>query len=147
MKSSAVVIGGDLNGLGVCRSLVGAGVPTYVLDHKILNPAMWSRHVTAIKTSINHGPKLLDTLRSLQVNLNECPVLIITDELALLTISEFRYLLEGLYRFHLPSHEMVMVLHDKALFHEFAVANDLPVPMSVILRGVSARIRRMNWRF
>jgi hypothetical protein len=36
----AVVVGGELNGLGVCRSLAAV----WVADTKRLNPALWSRH-------------------------------------------------------------------------------------------------------
>jgi predicted ATP-grasp superfamily ATP-dependent carboligase len=128
------VIGGELNGLGVCRSLGRAGIPVYLLDRKRLNPAMWSRYATALRTGKLHGRALLDALRKLHRELGCRPALIATDEMALLTISEFRDELADSYRFHLPPHATVLMLHNKALFHEYALANDLPVPNSVVLR-------------
>jgi hypothetical protein len=35
----AAVVGGDLNGLGVCRSLAAGGMPVWVVDTKRSNPA------------------------------------------------------------------------------------------------------------
>jgi len=64
----AVVIGGERNGLGVCRSLAKGDVPTYVLDRRRRNAAMWSRYATPVKTSALHGAKLLGSLRSLAVS-------------------------------------------------------------------------------
>jgi D-aspartate ligase len=128
----ALVIGGKLNGLGVCRSLAQAGIETYVLDPKWYDPASWSRSATPIKTSSLHGAGLLSTLRAL--DLPEGTVLIITDEMAVYTISEHRAEL-GRYRLHLPSHDMVLILHDKALFHKFAVKSGLPVPNAIIVSG------------
>jgi predicted ATP-grasp superfamily ATP-dependent carboligase len=58
-----------------------------------------------------------------------------TDELALLTISEHRKELEGLYRFRLPAHETVLMLHDKAEFHECAGEHGWPVPNGVVVRA------------
>ncbi len=140
----AVVIGGELNGLGVCRSLARGNVPTYVLDHRRINAAMWSRYATPVRASVLHGPRLLNSLRALASTLRERPALIITDEMALLTISEFRHELTGLYRFRLPAHTTVIMLHNKAQFHEFAIANDFPVPKSEVLRDV-ADLRRIQW--
>jgi predicted ATP-grasp superfamily ATP-dependent carboligase len=130
----AVVVGGQLNGLSVCRSLAKGDVSVYVLDHRRLDPALWSRYAHPVRTNPLRGPNLLDALRSLSKRLEGRPVLIITDEMALLTISEFRAELDGLFRFHLPAHETVLMLHDKARFHEFAVDHGLPVPRSEVLR-------------
>jgi D-aspartate ligase len=131
---AAVVVGGQLSGLGVCRSLAKGNVPTYVLDYRRLDAAMWSRYAHPVRTNLLHGPNLIDALRSLSKQLGSRPVLIITDEMALLTISEFRTELDGIFRLHLPAHETVLMLHDKARFHEFAVAHGLPVPRSEVLR-------------
>jgi predicted ATP-grasp superfamily ATP-dependent carboligase len=94
---------------------------------------MWSRCAIPIKTNAIHGSELLTALRT--IDLPEGTVLIITDEKALLTISERRAELGGKFRVHLPPHPMVMTLQDKARFHEFAIANGLPVPNAVIVRA------------
>jgi hypothetical protein len=52
----AVVIGGELNGLGVCRSLAIGGMPVYVVDCERSRPALWSRYATPVLTETLHGP-------------------------------------------------------------------------------------------
>lgn len=143
----AVVVGGELNALGVCRCLTTANIPTYVVDSRRFNPAMWSRHATPIKASGMHGRAILDTLHLLHARLQERPALIITDEMALLTISEHRGELSGSYRFRLPEHTTVEMLHNKAQFHEYAVAQGFPVPTSEILRAPDdiRRIQRLRF--
>jgi D-aspartate ligase len=131
---AAVVIGGDLNALSVCRNLGEHGVPTYVLDTNWLCPALWSRHAKPLLALGMHDQELVDTLLTLPAAVGERPVLIITNEMSLLTISQRRAEIADRFRLHLPSHETVMTLQDKARFHEFATANGLPVPNGVILR-------------
>jgi D-aspartate ligase len=133
----AVVIGGELNGLGVCRSLAMGGIPVCVVDCKRSNPALWSRYAYPVLTETLHGLGFVGFLRDLESRLGERPFLVITDELALLTISEHRRELEGLYRFRLPAHDTVLMLHDKAKFHESAVEHGWPVPNGVVVRDPS----------
>jgi len=133
----AVVIGGELNGLGVCRSLALGGMPIWVVDCKRSKPALWSRHAHRVLTNSLHGPAFVAFLRDLQRRIGEPPFLAVTDELALLTISEHRKELENLYRFRLPAHETVLMLHDKARFHESACLHGWPVPNGAIVRTLS----------
>ncbi len=76
---------------------------------------MSSRYAAPMRAR-SSGRPLLETLRSLSMKLGQAPVLIITDERAVLTISEFRDELAGLFRIRLPKHETVMMLHDKGAF-------------------------------
>jgi len=133
----AVVIGGELNGLGVCRSLAMGGMPIWVVDRKRSKPALWSRYAHRVLTNALHGPAFVAFLRDLQRRIGEPPFLAVTDELALLTISEHRKELEKLYRFRLPAHETVLMLHDKARFHESACLHGWPVPNGAIVRTSS----------
>lgn len=143
---AAIVVGGELNALGVCRSLAPSGVPTYVIDRKRLNAAMWCRYANPVPVRALHGAALVEALRSLQRRTGGRPVLVVTDEMALLTISEHRDALKPLFRFGLPPHGTVMMLHDKARFHEFALANDFPVPNGEVLRDGTqiGRIRNLR---
>jgi predicted ATP-grasp superfamily ATP-dependent carboligase len=100
-------------------------------------PSLWSRHARPILAKTLNGRPFVETLRRLQGRLGGRPVLIITDELALLTISEHRAELEGLYRFRLPAHDTVLMLHDKSSFHETAKMNGWPVPNGVVIRDAS----------
>ncbi len=143
----AVIIGGELNGLGVCRSLAKGGVSAHVLDRKRFNAAMWSGYARPFKASALHGRALLDSMRALRASLTQRPVLIITDELALLTISEFRDELKELFLFHLPSHKTVMMLHNKAQFHEYATARGFTIPRGEVIRDQSDIRRIQSLRF
>jgi D-aspartate ligase len=133
-RIAAVVIGGELNGLGVCRSLAAGGIPVCVVDTKRFNPALWSRHARPVLTDTLRGRGFVDFLRDLQGRIGERPFLVVTDELALLTISEHREELEALYRFRLPAHDTVLMLHDKARFQESAVKHGWPVPNGMVVR-------------
>jgi predicted ATP-grasp superfamily ATP-dependent carboligase len=89
------------------------------------------------------GLSFVEFLRDLHSQIGEPPFLVITDELALLTISEHRKELKGLYHFRLPTHETVVMLHNKARFHESAVEHGWPVPNGVVVRDL-ADIRRIT---
>jgi len=144
---AAVVVGGKLNGLGVCRSLGRAGVRSYLLDRKRWNPGMWSRHARPIVVPALDGPSLMNALLDFQATLGEQPFLIITDEMSALTISEHRQMLDGKFRIHLPSHKTVLTLHNKALFHEYALQHGLSVPNAAIVREPSDILKLRTLRF
>src|SRR5258708_32602743 len=118
----------------MCRRLALGGMLVWVVDCKRQSPALWSRYAHPVLTDSLHGPGFVGFLRDLQSRIGEPPFLVITDELALLTISEHRKELEGLYHFRLPAHETVRMLHDKAKFHESAVEYGWPVPNGVDVR-------------
>lgn len=126
-----------MNGLGVCRSLALGRIPVWVVGCKRSNPALWSRYAHPVLADTLHGHGFVVFLRDLQKQIGEQPFLVITDERALLTISEYRKELEGLYRFRLPTHDTVMMLYDKARFHENAREYGWPVPNGVAVRDLA----------
>jgi D-aspartate ligase len=128
----AVVVRGELNGLGVIRSLAREGVPTILVDTTRLRAGMWSRFCRVRLVKRLHGADFVRDLLDLQRELGGRPVLILTDEMAVTTVSEYRDLLAGAYRLQLPPANMVAALSDKARFQEFAELNDLPVPRAVV---------------
>jgi D-aspartate ligase len=134
----AVVVRGEVNGLGVVRSLAQGGVPTAVVDTTLRHAAMWSRfsrrHVIRQLT----GRPFVEVLLALQKELAARPVLILTDEMSVHSVSECRNELSPNYRFRLPSPAMVATLCNKALFQHFAEQHELPVPRAIILEGESA---------
>jgi predicted ATP-grasp superfamily ATP-dependent carboligase len=102
MPACAIVIGGKLNGLGVCRSLARGGVVNYVVDRCRSEAGMWSRHARPVVAHDLEGTPLLDCLLDLQAQLKQRPFLVITDEMAVLTISEHRKLLTNKFCLRLP---------------------------------------------
>jgi D-aspartate ligase len=82
--ASAVAIGGELNGLGVCRTLALGGAPVWVLDCRRSNPAIWLRRTRSILVDSLRGEGFVDLLRDLGRRFAEPPCLVVTDKLALL---------------------------------------------------------------
>lgn len=134
-QTPAVVVGAQGNGLGVIRSLASAGVPTTVVGDNRRDPAMWSRHCKSHLIERSFGRPLVDGLIKLRGQMPARPVLVLTDELAVNTVSEHRAELGACYRLRLPSSPMVETLGDKEQFQEFAEANALPVPRTVVVKS------------
>ena len=62
----AVVVGGQVNGLGVVRSLAMGGVRTITVDTTWTRPAMWSRFSKRALVGDLSGRSLVDSLLQLQ---------------------------------------------------------------------------------
>lgn len=131
----AVVLGGNLNGLGVVRSLAGAGMPIFVVDKGHGGPAAWSRFARFISLPDVSGSELVKELINLSRRIGQRPVLILTADADVNTVSEFRRELEPFFRFSLPAPEMVRSLYDKVLFQRLAEREGLAVPRGVILES------------
>lgn len=133
-STPAVVVGAQVNGLGVARSLATAGVPVTVVDSTLRSAAVWSRRCNSYFVDRTHGRALIDGLLELQKTIGQQPALILTDELAVNTISDHRAELSSRYFFTLPCPEMVIALGNKEMFQELAAAHALPVPRTVIVK-------------
>jgi predicted ATP-grasp superfamily ATP-dependent carboligase len=133
----AVVVGANLNGLGVIRSLRRANVPVYVVDASRQRPAMWANGCRPVIVDALHGRALIHGLLDLGRRIGERAVLFLTDELSVQTVSQFREELSEAYRFRLPLHPMVTALSDKSTFQQLAERNGYPVPRSAVLASMS----------
>jgi D-aspartate ligase len=133
----AVALGGGLGGLGVVRSLARGGVPIFVLDKGHRCPAAWSRFARFVRLTGVGGSDLVKELISLSIRIGERPVLILTTDSDVNTVSTFRNELEPFFRFSLPAPEMVQTLYDKAQFQLLAERKGLPVPRGVVLANPS----------
>ena len=133
-QTAAVVVGAELNGLGVARSLQQGGVQVTILGTRQRNAGLWSRHARPQRVSDFAGRGFVDRLVTLAKTLPPHPVLLLTDEFAVHSVSEHRSFLEPWYCFRLPAQRQLKILADKALFHEFAEANHLPVPRSITVK-------------
>ena len=139
----AIVLGGDLNALGVVRSLAAAGIPALVLDSSPFHAALWSRCARARVVRSLCGRPLIEALLKLKMELHGRPVLIMTHEFAVETISEAREEIEPHFRVSLPAREMVRTLSDKGLFQSLARSLNLPIPSGVVVEAASeARLLR-----
>lgn len=112
-KTVAVVIGLDINGLGVTRWLAKEGVPVVAVDKNFNKPSGKTNSAKKIKIRDVEGDRLVEDLIALRKSFDDDPVLFITMEKSLRTISEQREKLSGLYRFIMPSHQTLMDLMNK----------------------------------
>jgi D-aspartate ligase len=132
-----VVVEGTLNGLGVVRSLAQGRMPIYLLDNQARCPARWSRYCRYVRVSTLDGRELVDALVDLARRLACRPVLILTGDQSVNCVSEYRQLVEPLYRISLPSPDMVRALADKSLFQALAEREGFVVPRSVALSNAA----------
>jgi len=132
-----VVLGGSLNALGVVRSLAVGGMPIFVVDKRPGCPAAWSRFCRFVTLPSLGGADLISGLIDLSMRIMERPVLMLTTDADVNTVSAFRKELEPFFRFTLPPTEMVRTLYDKAQFQKLAEREQLSVPRGVILSNTS----------
>src|SRR5256885_4383480 len=110
----AVVVRGELNGLGVIRSLARGGVPVVVVDTTRRHAGMWSRYCRAKRVERLHGIHFVQDLLALRRELGGRPVLILTDEMAGKTRSGHRRPLAQTYPVQLPPARVGFLLRRKA---------------------------------
>lgn len=136
-ENPAVVLGAGVNGLGVVRSLAQSGVPVWLVDGDLHAPAMRTRYGRKLKAPAMAGSSLVDWL----VALGQCrfskrrPVLFLTQEDSVRTVSEARDKLMPYYRLVLPEHRLLVELMHKEDFYRHARAAGSPVPLTLHLRG------------
>jgi D-aspartate ligase len=131
----AVILGFELNGLGVARALsrhgvkcIGLGGP---LPHpawktntcKVVSCAEWSRHAVL--------QKLVEIARA---HARKLPLLI-TQDISLRWVSDARDELAELYEFALPEKPVVDTLLDKAAFARVSTREGWPIPRTWNIRS------------
>lgn len=132
-----VIVGGQLNGLGVVRSIARQRIPTTIVDTDRSRAALWSRHARPRLVRSLEGRHFLDDMIALGKEFDCAPILLLTAEEAVFSVSEHRDELSKWFRFRLPTDGMVRLLGSKAEFHDFSLRHDFPVPRTAILSGPS----------
>jgi predicted ATP-grasp superfamily ATP-dependent carboligase len=137
----------DLNGLGVLRSLALEHVNCIAVDETKSACGMRSKFGTKKIFSALSGPRLVDALIDLGKAHAKPPVLFITQEATLQTISENRDALQPYFAFRLPVHDRLMALMDKDRFHSLAACHAAPLPASITLGSLKDLSRLDTLRF
>ena len=135
--TTAVVVGDELNALGIVRSLGMAGVPVIKVVTDLGALSACSRYGRKVLVEKTEGEALVKTLIKLANQFPEKPVLFVTEEKTVRTISENRDRLLACYRFRLPAHDRLMALMHKQGFQELAEATDAPIPAVVQLQSTA----------
>jgi D-aspartate ligase len=131
----AVVVGGTLNALGVVRSLAHGAMPIHVLETTRQCAAGWSGHSRYVRTASIEGRGLVEALLRLSASLGCRPVLLLTSDQSVNSVSEFRDEIEPHYRISMPRADIVSALSDKVLFQTLAERAGFAVPRSVGVVG------------
>ena len=130
---AAVVLGLELNGLGVVRSLAKGPwrFPIIGFDADPSRASAKSRHVVRRKVASLDTPALIDALVAFGRSQPTPPVLFLTQEKTVELISQARDQLAPWFRFALPEPKALAQLTDKTGFQAMAEADGFPVPRSV----------------
>jgi predicted ATP-grasp superfamily ATP-dependent carboligase len=138
IETPAVVVGAGVNGLGVVRSLARARVPAWLLDAE-RRPEMHTRTAKPVQITALHGETLVEELRRLSQTrfAGVRPVLLLTQEESVRAVSHHRERLSALYRFSLPSREIVDALQHKQGFQRLAEKFGDPIPPLVHVRALA----------
>lgn len=134
-KRVAVVIGRNLNALGIVRSLAAGGVPVVLVCTSRFDVAALSRHCRIEVVRRLGGRDLIQALKAIRGRFDERPVLFLTEEESVASVAELGAELADLYHVSVPSWNVTRLLLDKALFQEFAMREGLPLPRGRIIRS------------
>lgn len=139
IETPAVVLGAGVNGLGVARSLARAGVRVWLLDADTRRTGMQTRAAKSATVRALHGETLVEELTRLaSAQFSGLrPVLFLTQEESVKTVSHHRDQLSAFYRFSLPTIDMVDALQHKQGFQQLAEQLGSPIPPLVHVRSHS----------
>lgn len=127
----AIVIGADINGLGVVRSLARKGVRTWLVDHALTDPTMRTRYATKIELPSLAGVAVIDALIHLRAGLDADPVLFLTREETVEAVSRDLDRVSSCYRISMPNERLMNRLMDKVGFQTLAQEHGFPIPRAV----------------
>src|SRR5512146_1816644 len=100
----------------------------------MLAPGMHSQYVHPYAVKALSGPALVDGLLGLRKLFQERPLLFMTTDLQVRTVSEHRDVLSAAFRFRLPQHSCVTALLHKCGFQQSAERAGFPVPHAISVR-------------
>ncbi len=149
VNTPAVVLGAGANGLGVARSLARGGVQTWLLDTDSRRPEMFTRTARPLAIRALQGDALIEDLERYAGTQfrGARPVLFLTQEETVKTVSRQRERLEDLYRFALPAKTTVDALQHKSGFQQLAEQHGAPIPPLVHVRasGDLPKLERLHY--
>jgi D-aspartate ligase len=130
----AVVVGSDLNALGVVRSLSAGRVPIAILG-PAAGCAMRSRFGHKLPLPATDGESLVASLVDIAAKAPKRPMLFLTEEKSVATVSDRRADLDGLFHIRLPSRDTLDALLDKTEFQRLAQSSGARIPSGASLRS------------
>lgn len=129
-KIPAVIVGMEINGLGVARALSAQNIPAIGLAGPSWNPCCETNACEVVYGSSWNREGLIHDLKTLGKRLAGRAPLLITKDEPVLWISECRKELEKFYEINLPEHLVVELLMNKGAFQERCLREGWPVPLT-----------------
>lgn len=137
--NSALILGMFETGLGVARSLGFEGIKVFGMDFK-KDIAFYSRYVqaTLCPHPLENQEEFLCHLKEWAAKQAEKPVLFISADIFLLTVSQNRYKLSDHFLFNLPARETIESIADKYRQHQLAQSVKVDTPLTYCLDSIAA---------
>jgi D-aspartate ligase len=134
----AVILGFELNGLGVARALSRHGVKCIGLAGPLPNPA-WKTNTCKVVACAEWSQQAVVTklVEIAGAHTRKLPLLI-TKDVSVRWVSEARDELAGLYEIALPEKPMVETLLDKAAFSQLSTREGWPIPRTWMIHSKEA---------
>ncbi|MES1930687.1 putative ATP-grasp enzyme [Salinisphaera dokdonensis CL-ES53] len=134
----AIVLGAGVNGLGVVRSLARAGVPVHLADPDMHSSGARTRYAYKLRVPAVSGDALLAALDDWARSrfAGQRPVLVLTQEQTVRTISNARAHVSEHYRLSLPPTGVLDALVTKQGFYRLALDAQACVPRTLYMRQV-----------
>jgi len=133
----AVVVGAEVNGLGVIRALGRANVPVMALSSDPKQPTARSRYCTAVRCADERSPHIIQSLIDFGRRQPQPLPLFLTMERTVALVAEHRGELDPYYLINLPTPDVLARINDKLQLVEAAAALDIPTPEAIALRCAS----------
>lgn len=133
-KQTAVIVGMELNGLGVTRALASQQIPCIALATPSWNPACQTKSCKVIHSTSWTKEGVINDLKLIGRRLKKRAPLIITKDEPVLWISESRNELSEFYEINLPNNDIVNLLMDKQCFLKMSLRKGWPVPHTWIIK-------------
>lgn len=133
MKSPAIVVGLEVNGLSVIRSLGRQGVPVIALTSDLRQPTAQTRYCKKMFCEDERSNVVIPALIGLGKKLKQKVPLFLTMDKTVKIVSENREKLEPYYFNYLPTKSVIELLQNKTLFTDFALKNGFLIPKTFIL--------------
>jgi predicted ATP-grasp superfamily ATP-dependent carboligase len=135
----AVVVGIGLTGLGMVRSLRDRrnqiSMPITAIDSDLRQATAYTRLCSKVHCADVDGEGLVDCLIEQGRRRAERPVLLLSQDLAVLTVARHQHTLSSFYRFLVPSPEVTNLLMDKSRFGEYAIGHGFNVPRTFAINS------------
>lgn len=133
-QAMAVVVGGGLNALGIVRSLACKSIPILLVTSGN-GPAVRSRYSQKYLVEQTEGESLIAALKSIGRSLPLKPVLYLTQEKSVASVSQRRDEILPYYHITLPDQEILATLMHKESFQQLAERFGSTIPAAVRLQS------------